>query len=80
MVAPDFCRFTDWETVLSAFVKCCTIGYSISIPSIALIFLVKLLLKFIYKVNLINHFFVTVLHAQTELVVSDHPKNDWNLL
>ena len=44
----------DWELVLSAFVKCCTTDYSISILSIALRFLVKLLLKFIAKVNLIN--------------------------
>ena len=53
-------------------------GYSISIPSIALRFLVKLLLKFIDKVNLINlvlsFFFVAVLHAPTELVVSNCPK------
>ena len=51
-------------------------GYLISISSIALRFLVKLL-EFIDKFNLINvvglFFFVAVLHAPTELVVSDCP-------
>ena len=51
-------------------------GYSISIPSVTLKFLVKLLLKFIVKVNKFGQIilFVAVLHAPAELVVTDHPK------
>ena len=63
---------------MSAFVKYCATGYSNSITSVELTFLVKLLLKFSYKCKFNKSgqiiFFVAVLHASTELAISNRLK------